>query len=116
VLPTNSEKSWDVQLPNGDRIQVKSRVVSDPPRAGQRQLSPFRSFEFDAAVVILLRDIDFEVLRAVILPRAVVESSSVYRSHVNGHVMFATQDILDNPLAVELTDRLRDAAAGRSEE
>jgi hypothetical protein len=116
VLAMNSKKSWDVQLPNGDRIQVKARVVSDPPRAGQRQLSPFRSFEFDATVVVLLRDIDFEVLRAVILPRAVVESSSVYRSHVNGYVMFATQDILDHPLAVDLTDRLRDAAAGRSAE
>jgi hypothetical protein len=115
VLAANSDNSWDVELPNKDRIQVKARVVSDPPRAGQRQLSPFRTFTFDFAVVILLREIDLEVLRAVMLPRAVVESSSVYRSHVNGHVMFATQDILDGPLAGDLTDRLRDAAARSSE-
>jgi len=114
ILATSSEKGWDVELPNGDHLQVKARVVSDPPRRGQLQLSPFRSFEFDAAVVVLLSDIDLEVVRAVMLPRAVLEASSAYRSHVNGFVGFATEDVLNHPSAVELTDCLRDAAAGIS--
>jgi hypothetical protein len=111
VLATNSEKSWDVQLPNGDRLQVKCRVVSDPPRAGQRQLSPFRSFDFEAAVLVLLSDRDFDIWRAVMVPKTIVESNSTYRAHVNGHVLFATPEILDHPLAIDLTDRLRRAAA-----
>ncbi len=110
-MATNSEKSWDVQVPNGDRLQVKARVVSDPPRAGQRQLSPFRSFEFDAAVIVLLREDDYDIWRAVMVPTAIIESHSAFRSHVNGHVLFATTEILDHPLAVDLTDRLRGPAS-----
>jgi hypothetical protein len=115
-LANNSEKSWDIELADGAHIQVKSRVVSDPPRAGQRQLSPFRSFDFDAAVVVLLRDSDFEIERAVMLPRSVIELSSRYRSHVNGHVMFATPEVLDHPLAEDLTSRLRAATGATSGE
>jgi hypothetical protein len=116
VLAPNSEKSWDVRLPNGDRIQVKCRVAADPPRASQRQLSPFRSFEFEAAVIVLLRDDNFDIWRAAMVPSAVIESNSRYRSHVNGHVAFATAEILDHPLAVDLTDQLREASIERRPE
>jgi hypothetical protein len=116
VLAPNSEKRWDVLLQNGERIQVKSRVVADPPRAGQRQLSPFRSFEFDVAVIVLLRDDDFDVWRAVMVPAAIIESHSTHRSHVNGHVAFASPEIRDHPSAVDLTHRLRDASVEPAED
>jgi hypothetical protein len=63
TLAHNSEKSWDV-LANGEKLQVKARVVSDPARPSQLQLSPFRSFGFDSAVIILLSAADYTVLRA----------------------------------------------------
>lgn len=53
-MASNSEKSWDVLSNVGEKLQVKPRVVSDPARAGQLQLFPFRSFGFDFAVIVLL--------------------------------------------------------------
>jgi hypothetical protein len=106
-LATNSEKSWDIRLDGGKRIQVKARVVSDPPQSKQRQLSVFRSFDFDSAVIVLLSDVDYRVWRAVEVPRSIVEKYSKFRSHVNGYVLQATTEILEHPTAVDLTDVLR---------
>jgi len=46
---------------DGEKLQVKARVVSDPAKPGQLQLSPFRSFDFDSAIVVLLSAIDYAV-------------------------------------------------------
>jgi hypothetical protein len=73
---------------NGEKLQVKARVVSDPAEPGQLQLSSFRSFGFDSAVIVLLSATDYAVSRAAKVPRRVVESSAIYRQHVNGKVMF----------------------------
>ncbi|MGZ4481812.1 MAG: hypothetical protein ACXVY5_06365, partial [Gaiellales bacterium] len=51
-LAPNSQKSWDVDAPEG-RLQVKARLVSDLKNRSQRQVSPFRSWDFDAAVSVL---------------------------------------------------------------
>jgi hypothetical protein len=107
VLAPNSEKSWDVQLSNGKQLQVKARVVSNPPRRSQRQLSPFRSFEFDSAVIVFLDEVDYAVSRAVEVPRAIVESSSAYNGHVNGHILHATDAVLDHALSNDVTELLR---------
>src|ERR1700735_1394878 len=88
-LAPNAEKSWDVLGSDGKKLQVKARVVSDPPAPGQLQLSPFRSFSFDFAVVVLLSAADYTVWRASKVPRYVVESSAVHRAHVNGSILFA---------------------------
>jgi uncharacterized protein DUF6998 len=106
-LAPNSEKSWDVRLPTGKQLQVKARVVSNQPRRSQRQLSPFRSFEFDAAVIVFLAEADYAVSRAVEVPRAVVESSAKYNPHVNGHILHATDAILDRALSIDVTGLLR---------
>jgi hypothetical protein len=106
-LAPNSERSWDVLVAGGLRVQVKARVVSDPPSRSQRQLSPFRSFDFDSAVIVLLADSDYAVWRAVEVPKAVVEQLSTFRAHVNGHVLHATSDVLDHPDGRDLTETLR---------
>lgn len=111
VLAAASEKSWDV-LAVGRKIQVKCRVVSDPIGARQRQLSPFRSFDFDAAVIVLFRNTDYSVLRGVELPVDVVKNASVFRSHVNGHVVRATDALLTHESAFDLTELLNRAATG----
>lgn len=113
-LAPNSEKSWDVRLEDGRRVQVKARVVSDPPRRSQRQLSPFRSFDFDTAIIVLLADTDYSVWRAVELPQSVVESTATYNAHVNGHIFNAKDEILNHVLSVDLTDRLRNVDSAQS--
>jgi hypothetical protein len=68
-LAPNSEKSWDMLGNDGEKLQVKARVVSDPTAPGQLQLSPFRSFSFDSAVIVLLSATDYTVSRASKVPR-----------------------------------------------
>lgn len=106
-LAPNSEKSWDVLRPDGARLQVKARVVADPPTRSQLQLSHIRSFDFDAAVIVLLNSADYSVRRAVEVPRAVVEAAGSFVKHTNGYVVYATPALLDHPDAVDVTERLR---------
>ena len=106
-LAPNSEKSWDITSREGERLQVKARVVSDPPKSGQLQLSPFRSFDFDAAVIVLLSDTDYVVWRASKVPRSVVESVAIHRQYVNGKVLFARPEIMSHPDAKDMTATLR---------
>lgn len=108
-LAPNSEKAWDVLGSGGENLQVKARVVSDPAEPGQLQLSPFRSFGFDSAVIVLLSATDYAVSRASKVPRHVVESSAVYRQHVNGKVLFARPEIMGHADATDLTATLRAA-------
>jgi hypothetical protein len=113
-LAPNSEKAWDVLGRGGEKLQVKARVVSDPAEPGQLQLSPFRSFDFHSAVIVLLSATDYTVTRASKVPRHVVESSAVYRQHVNGKVLFARPAIMGHAEATDLTARLRAAQTGRA--
>jgi hypothetical protein len=87
------------------------RLVSDPAEPGQLQLSPLRSFGFDSAVIVLLSATDYAVSRASKVPRLVIESSAVYRQHVNGRVLFARPRIMSHPDATDLTAALRAAQA-----
>ena len=112
-LAPNAEKSWDVLGSDGEKLQVKARVVSDPSKPGQLQLSPFRSFDFDSAVIVLLTATDYAVSRASKVPRHVVESSAIYRQHVNGKVLFGRPEIMGHPDATDLTATLRAAQTGR---
>jgi hypothetical protein len=96
-LAPNSGQSWDVLGNDGEKLQVKARVVSDPAEPGQLQLSPFRSFAFDLAVIVLLSATDYAVARASKVPRHVIESSAVYRPHVNGKVLFARLETMGLP-------------------
>jgi hypothetical protein len=114
-LEPNSKKAWDVVDNDGEKLQVKARVVSDPAEPGQLQLSPFRSFGFDSAVIVLLSATDYTVSRASKVPRHVVKSSAVYQPHVNGWVLFARPEIMGHADATDLTAALRAAQTGRDQ-
>lgn len=109
-LAPNSERSWDVKITTGERLQVKSRVVSSPPRSSQLQLSPFRSFDFDEAVVVLFSDADYTVVAAVRLPRHVVEEAGRFSAHVNGHIVHARPSLLEHEEGVDVVSLLRGIA------
>lgn len=105
-LAPNSEKSYDV-VAAGRRLQVKSRVVSSPARADQLQLSPFRSFDFDDAIIVLLGDEDYSVRKAIRVPVALIQRSARFSAHVNGYVVHARSDLLAGPDCEDLTQRFQ---------
>lgn len=113
LAETFSEKSWDVELATGEHVQVKARVVSAPPRAGQVQTSPFRSWKFETAAFVLLRAEDYYVVRAALVPVAVVIEHGRWRQHVNGHVVMMNARLFDHPDATDITDALNRAAGSR---
>jgi hypothetical protein len=106
-LAPNSQKSWDIETPEGEHLQVKSRFVTDPTKAGERQLSPFRSWDFDAAVIVLFDD-EFGVWRAAKIDREVVKDGAAFIEHVNGYRVIARDDLL--AVGEDWSDRLRVAA------
>ena len=108
-LAPNSVKSYDLITPTGLRLQVKARVVRDPSKkSGERQLSPFRSFDFDQALIILF-DTSYQVRRAATLDASVVVlEQSTESSHVNGRVLIARDSVLD--LGVDMTSVMNAAA------
>lgn len=112
-LQPNSNKSTDLLTPRGMKIQVKSRVVGDTPKRSERQLSPFRSWEFDYAVVVLF-DRVYRVRRAAQLKVAEIKSASKQDGYVNAERVFATDDLLKR--GRNITARLRAAAAEADED
>lgn len=107
-LAPNSQRSWDVLAAEGDRLQVKARVVTVPNRAGERQLSVFRSWDFDALVVVLFDD-EFRVWRATRMPTPLLKQQSRFIEHVRGYRIMASDALLDQ--GEDWTERLRAAAA-----
>jgi hypothetical protein len=71
-LAPGSQRSWDVLTPDGERLQVKARVVTGANVRGERQLSVFRSWDFDAVEIVLFDD-EFRVWRAARLPVELLE-------------------------------------------
>lgn len=108
TLAPSSEKSWDVRARDKRRLQVKSRVLSDPPKRDQRQLSTIRSFRFDALVVVLLSDADYSVIRAIELSRATAKRLGRFVQHDNGYRVIASDEVLD--AGIDKTDRFRATA------
>lgn len=106
-----SVKSYDLTTPDGARVQVKTRVVGLPLRRGQLQASVFRSFDFELAALVLLRDIDYAVHRAVLVPAALVQAKALRVEHVNGWRLTMTPDVLDHQEAQDFTAKARRAAA-----
>jgi hypothetical protein len=112
TLAPPSEKSWDVEVPDGRRLQVKCRLVGPAARRGQRGLSPFRSFEFDAAVIVLLDELTFDVERAVEVPVSVIQDAGHHVPWVNGFRVRASAELLDHPSVVDVTERIQAAVLG----
>lgn len=102
-LEPNSKSSWDLETADGERLQVKARVVVNPRDRGQRQLSPFRSWDFNAAVIVLFDD-EFEVWKAAWLSVAKLKQCARYAKHVNGNLVFATDELLSS--GEDWTERL----------
>ena len=109
-LEANSAKSYDLVLDDGRRVQVKTRLVPGELVSGEAQSAVFRSWGFDLAGLVLLRERDYQVERAVLLPRDVVQQRARRSDHANGAALQMTSELLGHPAAEDVTERLRRAA------
>jgi len=69
-------------------------VVTNPKTPGERQLSVFRSWDFDAVVIVLFDD-GFRVWRAARLPVETLREHGRFVEHVRGHRIIARDALLD---------------------
>lgn len=106
-LQPNSNKSADL-IANKKKIQIKARILSDPKKSGQRQLSPFRSWAFDDAVIVLF-DRRYNVHRATRIKVAELKAVAKKDKWVSGHRVVARNALLDR--GHDITEKLREAAA-----
>jgi hypothetical protein len=106
-LQPNSNKSADL-IVHKKKIQVKARVLNDPERRGERQLSSFRSWAFDDAVIVLF-DHHYDVRRATRIKVAELEAASREDKWVSGRRVIANDSLLDR--GRDITERLREATA-----
>ena len=104
TLVSNSTKSYDVDS-NGTLLQVKCRVLTRPDKMAERQLSPFRSWDFHAAVIVLFTE-RYELFRMTQVPVDVLQPPTArWVKHVNGWVVYASDQLLDHPEAIDLVPR-----------
>ena len=106
LADSTSAKSYDVTLPDRRRVQVKARLVTDPPQAGQLQTSPFRSWDFDAAALLLFRADSYAPILAVLAPVVVLRRHARVRRHVNGEVVFIRPPLTLEPAVEDLTEKV----------
>jgi hypothetical protein len=106
-LAPPSEKSWDVRV--GDRhLQVKVRLIAAGDRRSQ-SYSPFRSWEFDACVFVLLDAHTYDVVSAVEVPVAGVRELARETTWVKGFRIGTGGDLRKVAGAVDRTAELRRA-------
>lgn len=113
TLATNtSAKSSDLTLPDGRRVQVKARLVGGTGK-GQLQTSPFRSWNFDAAALVLLDSATYDVRLAVLAPVEAVRANARWRKHVNGDVVFIRPPLTTAHGVVDISQLVRTAATDK---
>jgi hypothetical protein len=102
-----SQSSWDVRLPSGQRLQVKA--LRQTTNGTRRNLSPIRSTDYDAVVVVVF-DEDFHVVEGLRISRSTVEELFAHRAYVNGRIITLTQRLRDHPEVerLDLSDALLD--------
>ncbi len=105
-LANASQKSWDIRTTEGDCLQVKARVITDEHANGERQLSTIRSWDFDAAVIVLFDD-KFRVWRAARVPAAIMKEAAYYSQHVRGYTVYAKDALLNHSEVEDWTEQLR---------
>lgn len=103
-LARPSVKSYDVTSADGSRIQVKCRVLPAATRRGT--FSPFRSFDFDACIFIVLDAQDYMVTRAVKMDAKTIEGLSREVAWVAGRRVSVSQ-ILASQQGEDVTAELR---------
>ncbi|WP_104171467.1 hypothetical protein [Cryobacterium sp. M23] len=110
ALAPNSEKSWDVRAADGGLLQVKSRVIAASARSKPVQFSVFRSWDFDAAVFVVLAAETYEVLGAFEVESTVVQARARAAAWVGGEIItLSLVGLAALPDYIDVTARLQAA-------
>ncbi|MDQ6617383.1 MAG: winged helix-turn-helix domain-containing protein [Actinomycetota bacterium] len=117
-LEPTSQKGWDLTYRrDGEqtvRVQVKARVVANPNDPGQRQLSVFRSLDFDELAIVLFNG-DLGIWTSVLLPVGALKGLMRRSEYVNGDRLMAADRLLadvDELGGRDLTEDARQFLAG----
>jgi hypothetical protein len=103
----NSKAHFDAVAKNGDKYQIKGRRVTR--RNKSRQLGAIRNLEekgFSFLAGVLFNE-NYTVLRAAIIPFAVVQERAKYIAHTNSHKFLLHEDVWKSGGVEDVTDRLR---------
>lgn len=103
----NSKNGYDATDSNGTRYQIKGRWMHR--RTISRQLSALRNLKkrpFDMLAGILLAD-DYQVLRAALIPWAVVDEHARYNAHTNSAIFHLRDGVWLLDGVRDVTDRFR---------
>ncbi len=110
-LESNSASGHDATDDSGLRYQIKARRLT--AANGSRQLSAIRRLNdqtFDHLGAVLF-DADFKVLRAIIIPHAIVAARSRRREHTNSWLFMLEDRVWQVPGVRDVTAELAVAAA-----
>ena len=108
----NSERGYDAKSSNGVRYQIKGRWIHR--RTNSRQLSALRDLKkrpFDILAGILFAD-DYQVLRAALIPWAVVDENATYQAHTNSYIFQLRDEVWLLDGVQDVTDKIKDAMDG----
>lgn len=101
----NSEQGFSARGRDGKRYQIKGRRLH--PRNQSRQLSAIRDLDgFDTLAAVLL-DTDYRVMRAALIPCAVVRQRCKFVRHTKSYKFMLTDDICDDSRVTNVTGKLR---------
>ncbi|HRW40335.1 MAG TPA: hypothetical protein P5193_02195 [Microthrixaceae bacterium] len=106
-----SEKSYDLIAPEWGKVQVKARAVRVPVSGSHSQTSPFRSWDFDYAALVMVHIDDYAIHRAVLAPAKLVRAHATWRASLNGHVAHMRGPLLDDPSVTDITTKVAHAAS-----
>ena len=103
-LLSASNASADIELPNGDLYQVKSRKIKNGLTV---QLSIIRSWDFDYLLVVLFDD-NGSVIKGLICPSSTAKKFAKANKHQNGWVITTTTEFLYDIDNIDITDKLKE--------
>jgi hypothetical protein len=107
-LASNSTAGYDAKSTDGIRYQVKARRQVPgrrPPHFGAIRGLDLHNFDRLAAVLF---DVDFSVVKAVVIPHEVVVQLAVFSKHQNGSVL-ALKEAWSSAHARDITGEVRAA-------
>lgn len=89
------------------RYQIKARRITG--HNASRQLSAIRDFDglhFDFLAGVLFSE-HYDILRAALIPRCVVEQRASFITRTNSHRFLLRDDVWEAPGVADVTERLR---------
>jgi hypothetical protein len=112
TLAPPSVRSYDATDETGWRFQIKARRIT--PGNSSRQLGAIRNLPdrgFDVLAGVLFAA-DFSVLRAALIPHAVIEPRSRLSRHVNAWLFHLRDDVWTLDGVQDVTEQVRAVAEG----